>query len=207
MTEPRNVPRLFCWTRFGTEAGETVEAILQRKERERRANGGIFLWGIGNSVASGIRELIREVEEPEVLFSPIRGRPRRVDVSPARVVEWQVAETMDGRRLPLPQTFHVRGGSGTERLAPRYALVCAAAEPLEVADHGRLSFGDLRNLLSGRRLGASQVTAVVRRINDPVDDSRHYLVAIRARLVEPFFIRLHDPLPIGMIPSPLRGDR
>jgi hypothetical protein len=26
---------MFCWTRFGTEAGEPIEQILERKEDER----------------------------------------------------------------------------------------------------------------------------------------------------------------------------
>src|ERR1700728_56037 len=35
------IPDRFCWTRFGTEAGESIEHILNRKEEERLANGGI----------------------------------------------------------------------------------------------------------------------------------------------------------------------
>jgi uncharacterized transporter YbjL len=40
------LPEYFCWTKFGTEAGEVSHAIFGRKEIERRRNGGIFLWGI-----------------------------------------------------------------------------------------------------------------------------------------------------------------
>ncbi len=39
------LPHSFCWTRFGTEAGETIEAILARKEAERQANDGVVLLG------------------------------------------------------------------------------------------------------------------------------------------------------------------
>ncbi len=136
------------------------------------------------------------MSEPEVLFSPIKGPPRRVDVSPAHVVEWRVGETIAGERRALPPTFHVRGGSGTERMSPRYALVCASQRPLIVSDHGQLNFDTLRNLLSGNPVGASQVTAVVRRL-DGMSDRRHYAVAMRARLVEPFFIRLREPVPVA----------
>jgi hypothetical protein len=48
-----HLPEAFVWTRFGTEAGQTIDRILARKEAERIANGGLFLWGIGNSVATG----------------------------------------------------------------------------------------------------------------------------------------------------------
>src|SRR5689334_16901759 len=41
MQESTPLPLLFCWTRFGTEAGEPIEAILERKEREREATGGV----------------------------------------------------------------------------------------------------------------------------------------------------------------------
>jgi hypothetical protein len=32
-----DIPRYFCWTRFGTEAGQTTAQIIERKERERIA--------------------------------------------------------------------------------------------------------------------------------------------------------------------------
>jgi hypothetical protein len=199
------VPSAFCWTRFGTEAGETIQSILLRKDRERRDNAGVFLWGIGNSVAPGIAALIREVANPEVLFSPIKGPPRKVDVEPAHIVEWRSAESMDGRQFMLPTTFHVRGGSQSETLSARYALVCRSEEPLDVADHGRLRFANLCNLLSGSPVGASQVTAVVRR-TPSVEASGDYLIALRARLVPPFFIRLRDPVAMDDLGPELGSD-
>lgn len=197
---------LFCWTRFGTEAGETIEAILGRKERERLENAGVFLWGVGNSVAPAIVELVRQKSEPEVLFSPIKGPPRSVDVAPSHVVEWRVGETIDGRRFTLAPTFHVRGGRDTT-VSPRYALVCASDEPLAFSDQGRLNFGTLRNLISGNPLGASQVTAVVRRLREGGDEGREYVVALRARLVEPFFIRLREPVPLEFGAKAMRPAR
>ena len=52
----QELPTIFCWTRFGGEAGEPIEQILFRKEQERLANGGVFLWGIGNAVGPSIYE-------------------------------------------------------------------------------------------------------------------------------------------------------
>jgi len=74
-----------------------------------------------------------------------------------------------------------------------YALVCCSEQPLHLAssDH-RIAFGSLRNLVSGRKVGASQVTAIVERILDTGQDSSQYDVSMRARLVPPFFVKLTE---------------
>lgn len=184
------LPTIFCWTRFGTEAGETVDAILERKERERRANGGVYFWGIGNSVETGLAELMRRSARPEVLFSPIKSRPRADDVDPPAVVRWECGVTPTGERMRLPLAARV---TSRQSKGPHYALVCASDDPLCIADLGRLRFGALRNLISGRELGASQVTAVVERLLDS-ETGREYAVAFRSHLVEPYFVRLVDPV-------------
>jgi hypothetical protein len=185
-----DLPTFFCWTRFGTEAGEPIGSILHRKEMERLANDGIFYWGIGNSVAPAVAALIERVAAPEVLFSPIKSRPRAVDVAPASVVRWHEATTLAGDRIKLPDTIRVTSRPSRSH----YALVCSVTDPLDAAHFGRLFFSELRNLVSGHPLGASQVTAVVSREVDAVphgDDG--YVVALRARLVEPYFVRLASP--------------
>lgn len=190
------IPDIFCWTRFGTEAAEPIEHILERKERERRWTSGVFYWGVGNSVASSIAELVRRRDRPAVLFSPIKSRPRPIDVSPPALVMWQVAETPDGERFDLPTSVLVtsRGRAATAR--PHYALVCSSEYPLVLGDVGRLSIGALRNLLSGRPVGASQVTAVVKYDGDVSLRGHQYRVSIRAALVPPYFVRLHEPIAI-----------
>ena len=194
-----SLPRRFCWTRFGTEAGETIEAILARKDAERRANGGIFFWGIGNSVAPAVTELVRRVGRPEVLFSPIKSRPRRVDIAPACVARWTSAEATSGEVFGLPENANVTSRWDPDRPAPtHYALVCSSTEPLEINNAGQLTFGALRNLRSGAPLGASQVTAVVHRA-DTGQGGGEYPVAFRAALVAPYFVRLRDPVPVDHI--------
>jgi hypothetical protein len=185
-----DLPNFFCWTRFGTEAGEPIGSILQRKEMERLANAGIFYWGVGNSVAPGIASLLQRVPRPELLFSPIKSRPRPVDVAPQRVVRWREAITIAGDQIMFPETVRIT----SRESRAHYALVCSSTHPLEVATLGRLHFSDLRNLGSGQPLGSSQVTAVVRRQCDPGahrDDA--YPIALRAFLVEPYFVRLAAP--------------
>jgi hypothetical protein len=183
-------PLFFCWTRFGTEAGEPIESILRRKEAERIATNDTFYWGIGNSVAPGIIALLERTAQPEVLFSPIKSRARPEDVAPKHVVRWCEAITISGERKTLPDTISVTSGPSRSH----YALVCSAAAPLELTDLGRLRFSELRNLVSGRPLGASQVTAVVSRESPGTTDNGGYVVALRARLVEPYFVRLGDPV-------------
>jgi hypothetical protein len=188
------IPLQFCWTRFGTEAAQSIHQILARKEEERQANHGLFLWGIGNAVGPSILELVRRASEPEVIFSPIKSAPREEDVAPPAVVAWTAGSTICGDRYELSKTALV-----TSRFVPsgprrsHYALVCCSEQPLHLAssDH-RIAFGSLRNLVSGRKVGASQVTAIVERILDTGQDSSQYDVSMRARLVPPFFVKLTE---------------
>lgn len=190
MLDHPSLPAAFCWTRFGTEAGEEIGRIFARKEQERLSTDGVFYWGIGNSVGPGISELLKRVDSPELLFSPIKSRPRAIDVNPDRVVRWRRGITLDGDSYELPETIFVTSGQNSVA-RPHYALVCSSSAPLVAADLGRLYFGGLRNLVSGNALGASQVTAVVSRSDETA--GAEYTVAVRVNLVAPYFVRLADP--------------
>jgi hypothetical protein len=196
-----SVPRCFVWTRFGTEAGQTITEILRRKERERVANDGVFYWGIGNAVGPSILELLRQSDEPEVLFSPVKSVPRRDDVTPKSVVAWTAAAGLDGKphHLPLWSLITSKFTIGRQR---HYALVCRSDSSL-VSGFGsvearieKIAIGALTNLVTGRPLGASQVTAVVRRRTRCASPAAEYTVDFRAKLVPPFFIHLSAPQPI-----------
>lgn len=193
--ENMTLPTHFCWTRYGTEAGEEFAEILDRKERERRANGGVFLWGIGNSVGRSIELLVEKTSCPQVLFSPIKSAPRTCDVRPEEVVTWTSGETMTGGSYVLPKHSVVtsRVDPGNSR-RPRYALVCFSGAPLQLCPEPEvMAFDALHNLNSGRRLGASQVTAIVYRVARK-HTGRTYPVTLIAALRAPYFIRLKDPL-------------
>lgn len=192
------IPHMFCWTRFGTEAGEGIDRILVRKEEERLANHGVFLWGIGNAIGPSIRELVRRDSKPTVVFSPIRSNPRNEDVAPNRVVRWRAGRTLGGQQYELPAGSVVTSGvSGRNGHPKHYALVCFLASALRITDATEnVPFKRLRNLLSERMVGASQVTAVVRCTQDVDDcDGKMYPAAIQADLVFPYFIELTDPIP------------
>ena len=190
------LPECFCWTRFGTEAGEPITHILERKEAERAANDGVFVWGIGNAVGPSIRELVRRGPKPEVLFSPIKSPAKMQDVSPPAVVAWIGGETLDGEPFCLPE--HSLVTSRYDRVSPRaghYALVCFSRAPITPArPGGKIVFNALRNIRTGRPIGASQVTAVVEQRRTSAEEALTYDVAIRAELVYPYFVRLQQPV-------------
>jgi hypothetical protein len=201
MSQSTDVPERFVWTRFGTEAGQSIAHILGRKEKERSANSGVFYWGIGNAVGPSIVELLRQSEEPEVLFSPIKSAPRRDDVAPDSVVAWTAAAGMNGEPHRLPIWSLITSRFNMQR--PRhYALVCRCdsslldtfglTEPVTK----KIAIGELSNLLTGRPLGSSQVTAVVRRQVQDFRSGAEYLVRLRVKLVPPYFIQLSAPRPI-----------
>lgn len=189
------IPELFCWTRFGPEAGETLEEILRRKELERQCNDGIFLWGIGNSVGAAVQELVNRCGDPQVLFSPIRGAPRAVDMGPNAVV-WTTASAIDGTPYAIPRYSRVTSREPNCHRQTHFALVCKSDAPLSL-DPGAatLVFDGLRNLVSGRPIGSSQVTAVVARQAPALTRGREYRVALRTRLVYPHFVFLRNPVP------------
>jgi hypothetical protein len=150
--------------------------------------------GIGSAVGRALDAFIAHVDEPEVLFSPIAGAPRHVDVSPAHVVRWSAGEGLSGESMLLPEHACVTSRWDPERPdAARYALVCGSDESLRLEDRGELCFGSLRNFRSGAPIGASQVTAVVRRDAARLDCGRAYQVALRAALVRPYLLRLVSP--------------
>lgn len=187
------LPEIFCWTKFGDEAGEAPGSIFARKEVERERNSGTFLWGIGQSIRPSLTKLLSATTAPEVLFSPIRSAPARCDVSPSSVVVWCEGMGLDGRRYVLPENSLV-----TSRRDDRYprdyhfALVCESSAPIHAYRKNApcLSAASLRNLVSDARVGSSQVTSVVRRVSDPGEGRAEYPVMATARLIAPYLVRL-----------------
>jgi hypothetical protein len=201
------LPRLFCWTRFGTEAGEPIDEIFARKERERVMNGGLFLWGIGNAIWPSMRELLSLEVNPEAVFSPIRSAPRKDDIAPEMVVRWTAGRSMDGQRYEFPAGAVVTSRQNyNRRQTSHYALVCASAVALRVDTDGEpLVFARLRNLVTGRPVGASQVTAIVRQCDDDCGaNGVRYRAALRVQLVFPYLVQLIDSV---SLPPPLNAAR
>jgi hypothetical protein len=195
------LPVHFCWSRVGTEAGQDIRHILARKEQERVCNSGVFFWGIGNAIGPSLRELVRRDPEPEVLFSPIKSTSREEDRAPASVAAWTSARGLSGEAFTLPETSLVTSRfDPAGKRATHYALVCFSDESLtpSISDE-KIVFSKVRNLLTGRPVGASQVTAVVTcGLNETVGNAA-YEVLLRARLVYPYLLELKQPV---LLPSP-----
>ena len=186
------LPDLFCWTKYGTEAGEDIGAILARKEAERLASGGTFFWGIGNAIGPSVEALLAHAAEPQVIFTPMRSRPAARDVTPAQVAVWHRGIGLDGQPFELPTFSRV-----TSRISPtrsyHYALVCRSEQPLGPSARPGPSFASthVQNLRSGSKVGASQVTSVVRRIACALGlVPSSYTVLFKADLVAPYLVRL-----------------
>lgn len=188
------LPENFVWTRYGVESGEDAHSIFARKERERLAAGGVFLWGVGNSTGPSVRKLLaQQTTPPAVVFSPMLCAPRSIDAAPAAVVAWRRAQGLDGQAWALPESALVTSHAGTPCKAKKrhYALVCYRDAPVEpVRDGCRFSLADVCNYASGRRVGPSQVSCVVRRIG--ATHNGVYLAAMVATLTYPYVVELHE---------------
>ena len=86
-----------CWTRMQAEAGQPIEAIIARKELERKAGDGLFCWGIGSAPPRSLGEVSRGGREIDVVFSLMKSRPKPADVTPAGLVVWRSYIDTEGR--------------------------------------------------------------------------------------------------------------
>lgn len=184
------LPIAFCWTKFGTEAGESALDILRRKERERLAGGGTFLWGIGSSIAPSLRALLALDRAPEIIFTPMLSSPAAQDIAPPSVTTWRAGLTLDGQAFDIPQHARVTSRAPSPARWRHFALVCERRRPLGASAGGTISTGAVRNLLTGMPVGSSQVTSVVRSIDEARPSGRVYHIAFRARLVHPYLVML-----------------
>jgi hypothetical protein len=171
-----------------TEAGESLEGIIARKEAERAAGNGEFWWGIGNSLGKAVQDAAKVDGGLPVLFSVMLTRPKKIDTSPGEVYLWTGYEDPDGGIHDLPPHVIVtsRGGASKSR---HYALVCQSAVPLAKGDHG--PFDRHRCLtLNGKVPAGSQVTALLQSDLDAGHAGGQYRIAFRARLVPPWVAKL-----------------
>jgi hypothetical protein len=184
-----------CWSRMQTEAGQALEAIVERKERERKAGAGSFLWGVGNAPAHVTNVLARAGIPVRAVFSVMKSRPKAVDVAPSRTVVWRRYIDAEGVERPLPPHALVtsRGDSASGAKRAHHALMCRSDEPLAIKRGEAFDPAAFRNAGgNGAPVGFSQVTALLRRIEFDHQGS-DYEVNLTAWLADSYWIRLTDP--------------
>jgi hypothetical protein len=192
-----DIPSRFVWTKIQADSGQTIDRILLRKELERQA-GGTFWWGIGQAPKG---EKIRLLGDgPSAFFSLMRADPHKRDSHPDGVLIWEHYVLGAGKTTPLPPHVVVisRAHDSNGILKSRYyALVCENSDGIPRSAGGTLDVGTLHNV-GGRRIGSSQITAVVERTPERKDESGQYRITARARLVAPFAVMLAAPRPLSL---------
>jgi hypothetical protein len=187
-----------CWSRMQAEAGQALDAIVARKEIERQAGGGCFMWGVGNPPALITRSLARAHIPVRAVFSIMKSRPKAVDARPSRTVVWRRYLDAEGveRTLPPYALVTSRGDSASGAKRMHFALRCHSPEPLAIRRGEAFDHRAFRNAGgTGAPVGASQVTALLRRV-DADSIVTDYEANIAAWLTGSYWVRLLDPVEI-----------
>lgn len=190
------LPATFVWSRMGIESGEALDAIITRKDWERQLGGGVFYWGIGQSLGTATARAAMTHGSLKAVFSPMRSAAKTHDVNPDKVVVWTAAGSAGGEVTPLPAHVLVTSRATLPSGKPKvnhYALVCASDDSLKKALRARLALADIRNFETGRGLGGSQVTAVVEYREPHPVPADGYPVAFIASLALPYQVKLALP--------------
>jgi hypothetical protein len=183
-----------CWSRMQAEAGQQLEAIIARKERERRTGGGMFCWGVGNAPAKVVSTLARLGYPVMAVFSIMKGKPKPMDVTPASIVAWRKYLDANGVERALPPHVLVtsRGPKGKH-----FALMCWSDTPLTIERGIPFDPKAYRNAGgTGAPVAPSQVTALLKKTASPSTEAS-YEANIRARLTESYWVRLTDPIELS----------
>ncbi len=195
------LPKAFCWTRIGSESGQSLDVILRRKELERKTGNGTFIWGIGNSLGSVIWKFVKEVKEPMVLFSKIKSQPKHVDTHPSKVFLWTSYIDKYNNIIELPKNALIFSRANGKKMLKthHFALICKGTNIIEKEVWEDVKFNNLKNFDSIKnRIGYSQVTAIVRNNGQRHVNGLKYNVEFSATLVEPFFIKLIHPFNVPL---------
>ena len=199
--ETLSEPQYLVWTRMQAEAGQGLEAIIRRKERERQASGGYFFWGVGNAPALMISSLARTEAPIPVIFSKMKSRPKTVDQNPKSTVIWRKYIDCYGKVRSLPPYALVtsRGESEIRKKTVHYALHCFSAHPLGFGGSNEAFFSSSYRNAGGRGapVGSSQVTALLVPTSKGSDSGdADYVIDMRASLAGSYWVKLIDPSPL-----------
>jgi hypothetical protein len=179
-----------------SEAGQSIDVIIARKELERRAGGGLFFWGIGNAPSRAIGRLVSKLEDIDVVFSLMKGRPKSQDFNPKGILVWRTYLDHLGLERPLPPHVLVtsRMGINSRIKTAHYALMCRSDEELRLNERGS-SFDPsiYRNVGEiGGPVSNSQVTALIVRTGSESRVS-NYRINLHAKLSGSYWVKLARP--------------
>lgn len=197
------IPSIFCWTKVGSEAGQSLQEILCRKEFERTIGGGTFCWGVGTSLGKVLKIARKKVPKGEIdiLFTPMKSSAKLIDKSPSELLLWLSYWDEHGNVTSLPRHMIVssrRKSQSGHIKKNHYALVCSSNQKINLMKNEAIFDANLtRNFISHNAVGASQVTALVRYLGRGVEKlGKPYHVAFRARFYDMGFIKLAEPVEI-----------
>lgn len=198
-----------CWSKMQAESGQQLSAIIERKERERIAGSGCFFWGVGNAPSIAVRPLARLGVSVPVVFSTMKSKPKRIDQHPKAILVWRKYFDLYDveRELPPHVLITSRAHSGAKAKTRHYALMCLSHEPLMLRKGTSFDPTAFRNAgPMGASLGASQVTALVRRVR-PSTEVSVYEANLHAELTGSYWVRLSDPAMIDSSVGNLMHER
>lgn len=185
-----------CWSRMQAEAGQGLAAIIARKEREREAGDGLFFWGVGNAPAVKTNELARLKHPVRVVFSIMKGKPRAEDLRPRQTLVWRKYLDANGVERDLPPNALITSRAETKSATKKrhFALMCFSNAQLRITRGAAFDPRAYRNVGgAGAIVGASQVTALLRRTGPPAATS-DYEANLQAQLTGSYWVRLSDPI-------------
>jgi hypothetical protein len=182
--ETRPSHEFFVWTQMEAEGGEELLRIIQRKESERMAGGGVFWWCVGNSIsAEALRKHADKTGTLSVVFSQKPTCAQEKGRNPSEICVWSCYE--DNRTLP-PHVLVTSGPSKRE-----YALVCQSAESVTIR---KQPFDDsLVQTYMGNSFHTKRVTQLVRRPIGAKQNGGNYDAGFSATLIQPWVVRLARP--------------
>jgi hypothetical protein len=175
------------------ESGEALANIIARKELERQAGGGMFFWGIGNSIR--VPSAAYRFHRLPIVFSIMKTLPRVEDTDPGAILAWRRYVDQSGALRELPRNALVtsRATTRTGVKARHNAILCWSDRPLCLSSTRPFDPVAYRNAVTGGAIGFSQVTALIRKVSEEAATGA-YAVDMQAEAVSPFVVRLADPI-------------
>jgi hypothetical protein len=186
----------FVWSKIQAEGGQPLKRIILLKESERAAGNGVFWWGVGNALGLAVDQYADKAGGTlPILFSKMKGAPRKGDTDPEFVSLWTEWEDRSGQIHAIPP--HVLEWSRwAADKKTHYALVCYSSIPLAISDHGTFDPSQCHTP-GGKHPAGSMVTTLLEDDLDANHSQGAYHRDFCASLVRPWQVKLVRPRKIS----------